>query len=278
MNGKKRASIWWTVFFALVSLVWISPILIVVMNSFKTKTSILLSPFSLPNKENFAGLTNYANALEKTDFASSFLWSLVITVGSVLLMLVCTVMCAWWIVRANNWYAKIVYYLFLISMVVPFQMVMFPLSKLSDMAGLNTPWGLWLLYLGFGPGLPVFIFTGVVKSLPSSIEEAAMIDGASVPRTFFSVVLPMMRPSIVTVAILQTMWVWNDYLLPYITLDLQEYKTVPIAIQVFKGSYGTVDWGAMMGCLVLTIIPILIFYLLCQKQIIAGITAGAVKG
>ncbi|MCI1978336.1 MAG: carbohydrate ABC transporter permease [Bifidobacteriaceae bacterium] len=278
MNMKRRISGVWTVIFAIISVIWMFPILMVIMNSFKKKTAISISPFAPPTKETFAGLSNYAEALEKTDFLWSFVWSLFITVGSVLLMLVFTVMCAWWIVRANNVYAKFIYLLFLISMVVPFQMVMFPLSKMSDMAGLNTPWGLWLLYLGFSPGLPVFIFTGVVKSLPSAVEEAAMIDGASVPRIFFNVVLPLMRSSIVSVAILQTMWVWNDFLLPYVTLDLQQFKTIPIAVQVFKGSYGTTDWGAMMGCLVLTIIPILVFYMLCQKQIISGITAGAVKG
>lgn len=275
---KVRHRALWTTLFAVVSILWLFPIALVLINSFKTKSSISLNTFSLPTSTTFAGLENYANAFDKTDFGMSFLWSLVITIGSVALMVLCTVMCAWWIVRANNWFAKAMYYLFLISMIVPFQMVMFPLSKLADMASLNTPWGLWLVYLGFGPGLPVFIFTGAIKSLPSQIEEAAMIDGAGTLRTFFSIVLPMLKPSLVSVTILQTMWVWNDYLLPFVTLDLQRYQTVPIAIQVFKGSYGTVDWGAMMSCLMMTIVPILIFYMVCQKYIIAGITAGAVKG
>ena len=277
MNKVKHRAVWAT-FFALLSLLWLYPIFLVIFNSLKDRSSISLQTFTLPSQKTFVGADNYINAFEKTDFGVSFFWSVVITVGAVALMVVCTSMCAWWIVRANNWFAKIMYYLFLISMIVPFQMVMFPLSKLTDMAGLNTPWGLWLVYLGFGPGLPVFIFTGAIKSLPVEIEEAAMIDGASVIRTFFSVVIPMLKPSLISVTILQAMWVWNDYLLPFVTLDLQEYQTVPIAIQVFKGSYGTVDWGAMMSCLVMAIIPILIFYMICQKYIIAGITAGAVKG
>lgn len=201
-----------------------------------------------------------------------------VTVGSVLLILLCTSMCAWWIVRVNNWFAKFIYILFLFNMIVPFQMVMFPLSKISDSLGLNTPWGLWIIYLGFGAGLAVFMFTGVIKGLPASIEEAAMIDGASVPYTFFRIVIPLMRPSIISVAILQTMWIWNDYLLPYLTLDLNKYKTISIAVQYLKGGYGSVDMGSMMACLVLAIIPIIVFYLICQKYIISGVIAGAVKG
>ena len=201
-----------------------------------------------------------------------------ITVGAVALILLCCSMCAWWIVRVNNWVAKLLYTLFLFNMIVPFQMVMFTLSKLADMLGLNTPWGLWIVYLGFGAGLAVFIFTGVVKGIPQELEESAMIDGASVPRIFFNIVVPIMRPSIISVAILETMWIWNDYLLPYLTLDLQRFKTIPIAIQYLRGGYGTIDMGALMACLVLAIIPIVIFFALCQKYIIQGITAGAVKG
>ena len=187
------------------------------------------------------------------------------------LILVCTSMCAWWIVRVNNWAAKLLYTLFLFNMIVPFQMVMFTLSKLADMLKLNTPWGLCFVYLGFGAGLAVFIFTGVVKGIPESLEESAMIDGASVPRIFFQIVVPIMKPSIVSVAILQAMWIWNDYLLPYLTLDLGKYKTISVAVQYLKGGYGSVDMGAMMACLVMAIIPIIIFYLICQKYIVKGV-------
>jgi raffinose/stachyose/melibiose transport system permease protein len=268
----------WTILFAVVSLAWIYPILLVIFNSFKQKVYISSETFQLPNKQSWVGLDNYTSGIEKTNFIASFGWTVVITVGSVFLILLCTSMCAWWIVRVDNWVAKGLYLLFLFNMIVPFQMVMFPLSKLSDMLSLNTPWGLWLVYLGFGAGLAVFMFTGVIKGIPGEIEEAAMIDGASVPRTFFTVVVPMMKPSIVSVAILETMWIWNDYLLPYLTLDLRKYKTISIAVQYLKGGYGAVDMGAMMGCLVLAIIPIVVFYLFAQKFIIAGVTAGAVKG
>ena len=249
-----------------------------VLNSFKNKAYISRYTFALPNSKSFAGLENYTRGIERTDLIASFGWTLLVTVGAVLLILVCTAMCAWWIVRVNNWVAKFIYVLFLFNMIVPFQMVMFPLSKIADMMKLNTPWGLWIIYLGFGAGLAVFMFTGVVKGIPAEIEEAAMIDGASVPRTFFTIVVPMMKPSIVSVAILQTMWIWNDFLLPYLTLDMRKYKTMSIAVQYLKGGYGSVDMGAMMACLVLAIIPIVVFYMFCQKHIIAGVTAGAVKG
>ena len=216
--------------------------------------------------------------IETTQFFASFGWTLLITGGSVVLILVCTSMCAWWIVRVNNWAAKLLYTLFLFNMIVPFQMVMFTLSKIADMLKLNTPWGLCIVYLGFGAGLAVFIFTGVIKGIPQELEESAMIDGASVPRIFFQIVVPIMKPSIVSVAILEAMWIWNDYLLPYLTLDLGKYKTVSVAVQYLKGGYGSVDMGAMMACLVLAIIPIIVFYLVCQKYIVSGVMAGAVKG
>ena len=278
MNAKLKHPAIWTVIFSLVSLAWIFPIVLVVINSFKSKAYISSDTFSIPTGDMFVGLENYARGIDRTDLIASFGWTVVVTVGSVALILLCTSMCAWWIVRVNNVFAKVIYLLFLFNMIVPFQMVMFPLSKLADSLGLNTPWGLWIVYLGFGAGLAVFIFTGVIKSLPAEIEEAAMIDGASVPRTFFTIVVPMMKPSMVSVAILQTMWIWNDFLLPYLTLDMRKYKTMSIAIQYLKGGYGSVDMGAMMGCLVLAIIPIIVFYLFCQKYIIAGVTAGAVKG
>ncbi|MBM6731152.1 carbohydrate ABC transporter permease [Bifidobacterium pullorum subsp. saeculare] len=278
MNAKLKHPAVWTVIFSLVSLAWIFPIVLVVINSFKSKAYISSDTFSIPTGDMFVGLENYARGIDRTDLIASFGWTVVVTVGSVALILLCTSMCAWWIVRVNNVFAKAIYLLFLFNMIVPFQMVMFPLSKIADSLGLNTPWGLWIVYLGFGAGLAVFIFTGVIKSLPAEIEEAAMIDGASVPRTFFTIVVPMMKPSMVSVAILQTMWIWNDFLLPYLTLDMRKYKTMSIAIQYLKGGYGSVDMGAMMGCLVLAIIPIIVFYLFCQKYIIAGVTAGAVKG
>ena len=278
MNAKLKHPAVWTVIFSLVSLAWIFPIVLVVINSFKSKAYISSDTFGIPTGDMFVGLENYARGIDRTDLIASFGWTVVVTVGAVALILLCTSMCAWWIVRVNNVFAKAIYLLFLFNMIVPFQMVMFPLSKIADSLGLNTPWGLWIVYLGFGAGLAVFIFTGVIKSLPAEIEEAAMIDGASVPRTFFTIVVPMMKPSMVSVAILQTMWIWNDFLLPYLTLDMRKYKTMSIAIQYLKGGYGSVDMGAMMGCLVLAIIPIIVFYLFCQKYIIAGVTAGAVKG
>ena len=268
----------WTVFFSLLSLVWIFPVVLVLINSFKQKAYISRNPFSIPSGKSFVGIENYTRGIERTNFIASFGWTLFITVGAVALILICTSMCAWWIVRVNNRTAKTLYTLFLLNMIIPFQMIMFPLSKIADSLKLDTPWGMWVLYLGFGAGLSVFMFTGVIKGIPSEIEEAAMIDGASVPRTFFTIVMPMMKPSIVSVAILQTMWIWNDFLLPYLTLDLRKYKTISIAVQYLKGGYGSVDMGAMMACLVLAIVPIIIFYLLCQKHIIAGVTAGAVKG
>lgn len=280
-RGKKeyaRHSWILTIIFALVSLAWIYPIVLVVMNSFKNKVYISSETFAFPTAKSWVGLDNYVRGIQRTDLIASFGWTLLITVGAVSVLLFCTSMCAWWIVRVNNWAAKGLYLLFLFNMIVPFQMVMFPLSKISDMLGLNTPWGLWVIYLGFGAGLAVFMFTGVIKSIPSEIEEAAMIDGASVPHTFFRIVMPMMKPSIVSVAILQTMWIWNDYLLPYLTLDMRKYKTMSIAVQYLKGGYGSVDMGALMGCLVLAIIPIVAFYLFAQKFIIQGVTAGAVKG
>lgn len=278
MSDKVKHPVFWTVFLSIVSLAWVYPIVLVLINSFKQKAYISRNAFSLPTGKAFVGLENYIRGIERTNLISSFGWTVVITVGAVLLIIVCTSMCAWWIVRTNNWAARLLYTLFLFNMIVPFQMVMFTLSKLTDMMGLNTPWGLWIVYLGFGAGLAVFIFTGVVKGIPSELEESAMIDGASVPRIFFQIVLPIMRPSLISVAILQTMWIWNDFLLPYLTLDMRRFKTMSIAIQYLKGGYGSVDMGAMMACLVVAIVPIIIFYLCCQKYIIKGVMAGAVKG
>ena len=267
-----------TLFLTLLSLLWLIPLAFILINSFKGKLFISESPFALPDGESSVGLNNYTKTLGDENFGQAILWSLFITVASVAVIVFFCAMTAYYITRVKTWWTSVIYYLFAFSMIVPFQMVMFTLSKLADMLKLNTPWGLCFVYLGFGAGLAVFIFTGVVKGIPQSLEESAMIDGASVPRIFFQIVVPIMKPSIVSVAILQAMWIWNDYLLPYLTLDLGKYKTISVAIQYLKGGYGSVDMGAMMACLVMAIIPIIVFYLICQKHIVKGVMAGAVKG
>ena len=267
-----------TTIFSIISVVYMFPILLVLMNSFKKKAYISRKPFAIPSGKMYVGLDNYFRGVKQANFFEGAKWSLVITVGSVFLILLCTSMCAWYIVRVKSIVTSAIYYLCLFAMIVPFQMEMFTLSKLANTLKLNTPWGLWIIYLGFGAGLAVFMFTGFVKSIPLEIEEAAMIDGCNPLQTFFGVVLPIMKPTCVTVAILQTMWIWNDYLLPYLVLDLKKYTTIPIAVRYLKGGYGSVDMGAMMGVLVLAIIPIIVFYLFCQKYIIEGVVAGAVKG
>lgn len=267
-----------TAIFSIISIGYIFPIMLVFINSFKKKAYISRKPFDIPNGKMYVGLENYVRGIKQANFFEGAKWSTVITVGSVFLIILCTSMCAWYIVRVKNALTKAIYYLCLFAMIVPFQMEMFTLSKLANSLGLNTPWGLWIIYLGFGAGLSVFMFTGFVKSIPIEIEEAAMIDGCNPLQTFFGVVLPVLKPACVTVAILQTMWIWNDYLLPYLVLNLKKYITIPIAVQYLKGGYGSVDMGAMMGVLVLAIIPIIIFYLFCQRYIIEGVVAGAVKG
>ena len=267
-----------TAIFSIISIGYIFPILLVFINSFKKKAYISRKPFDIPTGKMYVGLENYFRGIKQANFFEGAKWSTVITVGSVFLIILCTSMCAWYIVRVKNALTKAIYYLCLFAMIVPFQMEMFTLSKLANSLGLNTPWGLWIIYLGFGAGLSVFMFTGFVKTIPIEIEEAAMIDGCNPLQTFFGVVLPVLKPTCVTVAILQTMWIWNDYLLPYLVLDLKKYVTIPIAVQYLKGGYGSVDMGAMMGVLVLAIIPIIIFYLFCQRYIIEGVVAGAVKG
>lgn len=267
-----------TAIFSIISIGYIFPILLVFINSFKKKAYISRKPFDIPTGKMYVGLENYFRGIKQANFFEGAKWSTVITVGSVFLIILCTSMCAWYIVRVKNALTKAIYYLCLFAMIVPFQMEMFTLSKLANSLGLNTPCGLWIIYLGFGAGLSVFMFTGFVKSIPIEIEEAAMIDGCNPLQTFFGVVLPVLKPTCVTVAILQTMWIWNDYLLPYLVLDLKKYVTIPIAVQYLKGGYGSVDMGAMMGVLVLAIIPIIIFYLFCQRYIIEGVVAGAVKG
>ena len=264
--------------FSFLCIVYVLPIVVVLMNSFKNKSYISLEPFQLPNETTLTGLDNYTAAIDQYGFLDAVGWTVFITVGSVLVILICTSMCAWYITRVKTRVTKAIYILCVFSMVVPFQMVMFTLSLVTDRLGLGTPWGLIIIYLGFGAGLAVFMFCGFVKSIPIEIEEAAMIDGCSPIRTFFSVVLPIMKPTYISVGILETMWIWNDFLLPYLTLDLKKYKTISIVIQYMKGSYGRVDMGAIMAALIMAVIPVIVFYLSCQKYIIKGVAAGAVKG
>ncbi len=267
-----------TVIFTIISVLYVYPIILVVLNSFKKKAYISKAPFALPTGKTFVGIENYIRGIEKTGLIAAFGWTLFITVLSVAVIILCCSMTAWYIVRVKNVATKIIYTACLIAMVVPFQMEMYTLSKIANMLHMDNPWGIIIIYLGFGAGLAVFMFTGFVKSIPLEIEEAAMIDGCTPIQTFFQVVMPIMKPTCITVAILQAMWIWNDYLLPSLVLDTKKYKTLSIAIQYLKGGYGSVDMGAMMGVLVISIIPIIIFYLACQKYIIEGVVAGAVKG
>ena len=278
--GKKKDIRSWlgTVGFTFLCLAWIAPIVIVLFDSFKKRTFINLEPFALPTEKTFVGFENYLSAINKYGFLDAVGWTVFITVGSVIAILLCTSMCAWFITRIQNFFTKLIYLLCVFSMVVPFQMVMFTLALTSDRLGLNTPWGIIIVYLGFGAGLAVFMFTGFVKSIPVEIEEAAMIDGCTPLRTFFSIVLPIMKPTYISVGILEIMWVWNDFLLPYLVLDTNKYKTISIVIQYMKGSYGRVDMGAIMAALIMAVIPVIVFYLAAQKHIIKGVAAGAVKG
>ena len=261
------------------SVAWMYPIFMILINSIKAENAIQTDTvFQLPTAETFVGLDHYINALDSKGFFDSFIYSLFITVSSVAAILLFCSMCAWFITRVQTWYTKLLYFLFAFSMVVPFQMVMYTLSSTADKLDLNTPWNIWIIYLGFGAGLAVFMFTGFMKSIPLEIEEAAMIDGCNPIQIFFLVVLPMLKPTMVSVAILEAMWVWNDYLLPTLVLDIKKYRTIPMLIQYFKGSYGRVEMGPMMACIMLTVIPIVIVYVLGQKHIIKGVAAGAVKG
>ncbi len=269
-----------TVFFAVLCLAWIMPVIEVLINSFKTNNAVNLNPFALPNSETFMGWGNYIKGLTfgNYPFLKSVGYSLLITVVSVALILLFCSMSAWYICRVNSLASKAFYYLCLFSMIVPFQMVMFTLTFTADKLKLNTPYTVPIVYLGFGAGLAIFMFTGFVKGLPIEIEEAAAIDGCSPVQTFFQVVLPMLKPTLISMGILELMWVWNDYLLPYLVLDRTKYMTIPIHVQYLKGSYGTVDLGATMAVIMLSIIPIIIVYIFCQKHIIKGVAAGAVKG
>ena len=264
--------------FSFLCIVYVLPIVVVLMNSFKKKSYISLEPFQLPNETTLTGLDNYTAAIDQYGFLDAVGWTVFITVGSVLVILICTSMCAWYITRVKTRVTKAIYILCVFSMVVPFQMVMFTLSLVTDRLGLGTPWGLIIIYLGFGAGLAVFMFCGFVKSIPIEIEEAAMIDGCNPLQIFFKIVFPILKPTMISTAILETMWVWNDYLLPTLVLDIKKYRTIPMAIQYFRGGYGRVELAPMMACIIIAIIPIIILYMTCQKYIIEGVVAGAVKG
>ena len=275
----KVGDIIWIVILTILSLLWIYPAVMIMINSLKQESAISTGTvFKLPTADTFAGLSNYLNAIESKGFLSSFCYSLFITVSSVAAILLFCSMCAWYISRVKGMLSQALYFLFAFSMVVPFQMVMFTLSQTADRLHLNTPWNIWVIYLGFGAGLAVFMFCGFMKSIPVEVEEAALIDGCSPIQTFFKIDVHMLAPTMISVGILEAMWVWNDYLLPTLVLDIKKYKTIPMLIQYFRGSYGKVEMGPMMASIMLTIIPIIIVYLAGQKYIIKGVAAGAVKG
>ena len=275
---KPRGRVW-TVVFSIICALYLYPIVLVLLNSFKTESSITTSgAFSLPTADTWAGLGNYVNAIASKGFLQALGYSLFITLSSVFLILLCCSMCAWYITRVHNLLSRLMYLMCVFSMVVPFQMVMFTLSQTADQLKLNTPWNICIIYLGFGAGLAVFMFSGFMKSIPLEIEEAALIDGCSPIQTYFHVVFPILKPTMISVGILETMWVWNDYLLPTLVLNIKKYKTIPMLIQYFRGSFGRVEMGPMMACIILTVLPIIVVYLLGQKHIIKGVVAGAVKG
>lgn len=277
---EKREHILLTIIFSIITLIYICPVLVVLMNSFKANTYVKTDTFAFPKGEMAVGFANYVKGMTFGDypFFASVGYSLLITVASTALILLCTSMTAWYVARVNSLMCNIFYYLFVFSMVVPFQMVMFTLAKTADTLRLNTPFTIPIVYLGFGAGMATFMFTGFIKGLPLEIEEAAAIDGCGPVRTYFGVVIHMLKPTLISVGILEIMWIWNDYLLPYLVLDRKNYMTIPIHIQYLQGSYGAVDLGAIMALIVFSIIPMIIFYLTCQKYIIKGVAAGAVKG
>ena len=268
-----------SVLFTILCIAWMYPVFMILMNSLKTERAITTThAFELPTAETFVGLKNYIYGITEMDFLSSLWYSFIITISSVALILLCCSMCAWYITRVQGVLSKGMYYLCVFSMIVPFQMVMFPLAKTADTLKLNNPYNICIIYLGFGAGLAVFMFTGFVKSMPIAIEEAAMIDGCNPLQIFFKVVCPILKPTMISTAILETMWVWNDYLLPTLVLDIKQFRTIPMAIQYFRGSYGKVEMAPMMACIMITVIPVIVLYLACQKYIIDGVVAGAVKG
>ncbi len=274
---KKAADIICYALLIILAAAFVFPVAVVLINSFKAKFSINSSPFTPPLRDDFVGLSNYTEGIKSTGFVSAFGWSVFITVFSVAAIIIFTSMCAWYIVRVKTKFTSLLYYALVFSMIVPFQMVMFTMSKVANVLHLDNPLGIILIYLGFGAGLSAFMFTGFIKTVPLGIEEAATIDGCTPFQTYWQVVFPILKPTAITVAILNTMWIWNDYLLPYLVIG-RDYKTIPVAVQYLKGGYGSVDMGAMMAMLVLSIIPVIVFYLLGQKYIIKGVAAGAVKG
>ena len=276
---KKVTNTIWTVVLSITSLIWVYPVFMILTNSLKKESAISTGTvFQLPTSATFARLENYVDAIASKGFLSSLFYSLFITITSVAAILIFCSMCAWYITRVKSLLSRLLYFLFAFSMVVPFQMVMFTLSQTADKLNLNTPWTIWVIYLGFGAGLAVFMFCGFVKSIPIEIEEAALIDGCGPVQTFFKIDMHMLGSTLVSVGILEAMWVWNDYLLPTLVLDIKKYKTIPMLIQYFRGSYGKVEMGPMMASIMLTIIPIIVVYLAGQKYIIKGVAAGAVKG
>ena len=280
MSPERRRKAILSVTLAVICVIYVLPVLAVAINSFKLNTFVKTDTFALPTGEMWAEFDNFIKGMTfgNYPFADSVKYSIIITVLSTALILLCTSMAAWYIARVNSFFCKVLYFLCVFSMVVPFQMVMYTLSKTADRLKLNTPWTIPIVYLGFGAGLAIFMFVGFVKSIPLEIEEAAAIDGCGPLRTYFSVVLPMLKPTMISVGILEIMWVWNDYLLPSLVLNITKYRTITIHIQYLKGSYGTVDLGATMALILLSIIPVIVFYLTCQKHIIKGVAAGAVKG
>jgi raffinose/stachyose/melibiose transport system permease protein len=280
ISSENRKKTILSIILAVICIIYVLPVLSVLINSFKLNSFVKTETFALPNEQSWAGFSNFIKGMTfgNYPFYKSVAYSVFITLASTFLILLFTSMAAWYIARVDSTFCKAVYYLCVFSMVVPFQMVMFTLSKTADSLHLNTPWTIPIVYLGFGAGLAIFMFVGFVKSIPIEIEEAAAIDGCGPLKTYFQVVFPMLRPTMISVGILEIMWVWNDYLLPYLVLDINEYRTIPIHIQYLKGSYGTVDLGATMALILLSIIPVIIFYLSCQKYIIKGVAAGAVKG
>ena len=279
MDAKKKTSIIPTIILTVISVLWMYPIILIFMNAFKKETAITTAHvFELPFGNVWNGIANYVASVTEMDFLKSFWYSLVISVMSVVLILLCCSMCAWYIVRVNGKLSKILYYLCVFSMVVPVPMVMFTLAKTADTLKLNTPYNICIIYLGFGAGLAVFMFTGFVKGIPLEIEEAALIDGCNPLQVYFKILIPILKPTIISTAILELMWVWNDYLLPTLVLDIKKYRTIPMAVQYFRGSFGHVQMGPMMASIMIDIIPIVIVYLVCQKYIIEGVVAGAVKG
>ncbi len=280
LAAERRGKTILTVILSVICVIYVLPVVAVLINSFKLNTFVKTDTFALPTGEMWAGMDNFIKGMTfgNYPFWNSVKYSVVITVLSTALILIGTSMAAWYIARVDSPFCKALYFLCVFSMVVPFQMVMFTLSKTANTLHLNTPWTIPIIYLGFGAGLAIFMFVGFVKSIPLEIEEAAAIDGCGPVRTFFLVVVPMLKPTMISVGILEIMWVWNDYLLPYLVLDLEKYRTITIHIQYLKGSYGTVDLGATMALILLAIIPVIIFYLTCQKHIIKGVAAGAVKG